>query len=61
MGSRIFYKGEEMSNWIKQEFEVVDKPDEGEQVQYAVLHILQLRKFGIDIEDVKFFMREKEE
>jgi len=50
-----------MSNWIKQEFEVVDKPDEGEQVQYAVLHILQLRKFGIDIEDVKFFMREKEE
>ncbi len=47
-----------MSDWIKQEYEISNKPDEGEPVQFAVLHILQLRKLGIDFDEVKFFMRE---
>ena len=38
-----------------------DNPEEGDDVQYAVLHVLQLQKFGIPIDEVKFFMREPEE
>lgn len=49
-----------MSDWIKKEYEISDRPDEGEAVQFAVLHILQLKKFGIDTDEVKFFMREVE-
>jgi len=44
--------------WRKEEFEISTSPEEGEGVQYAVLHILQLRKYGIPEEDVRFFMRE---
>ena len=47
--------------WERKEFEVNDNPKEGDDVQYAVLHALQLRKFGIPIDEVKFFMRELEE
>ena len=47
--------------WERKEFEVNDNPEEGDDVQYAVLHVLQLRKFGIPIDEVKFFMRELEE
>jgi len=50
-----------MSEWIKEEFEITEQPEEGELVQYAVLHILQLGRLNIPIEEVKFFMREKEE
>lgn len=49
-----------MSEWITKEFEITEKPEEGEQVQFAVLHILQLRRLNIPLEEVKFFMREKE-
>ena len=47
--------------WERKVFEVNDNPEEGDDVQYAVLHVLQLRKFGIPIDEVKFFMRELEE
>ena len=47
--------------WERKEFEVNDNPEEGDDVQYAVLHVLQLQKFGIPIHEVKFFMRELEE
>lgn len=49
-----------MNDWTEQKFEVKEKPKEGELVQYAVLHILQLQKLNISSEEVKFFMREKE-
>ena len=44
--------------WKKKEFEINEKPNEGEEVQYAVLYILQLRKLDIPFEEVKFYMRE---
>ena len=47
--------------WERKEFEVNDNPAEGDDVQYAVLHVLQLHKLSIPIEAVKFFMREPEE
>ena len=47
--------------WRRKEFEVNEEPAEEDDVQYAVLHVLQLRKFGIPIDEVKFFMREPEE
>jgi len=47
--------------WERKKFEVNDNPEEGDDVQYVVLHVLQLRKFGIPIDEVKFFMREAQE
>ena len=47
--------------WERKEFEVNDNPEEGDDVQYAVLRVLQLQKFGIPIDEVNFFMRELEE
>ncbi len=47
--------------WRKESFEITGKPEEGDGVQYAVLHVLQLRRFGIPEEVVKFFMREYSE
>mgnify|MGYP000002780829 CR=1 FL=1 len=47
--------------WRRKEFEVSENPAEGDDVQYAVLHILQLHKLSIPIEAVKFFMREPKE
>jgi len=47
--------------WKRKEFEVNDNPEEGDDVQYAVLHVLQLRKFSIPVDEVKFFMRESKE
>ena len=47
--------------WERKEFEVNENPADGDNVQYAVLHALQLRKFGIPIDEVKFFMREPKE
>ena len=48
------------NTWIKQEFEIKEQPEDGEKVQYAVLHILQLQKFNIPMDVVNFFMREVE-
>ena len=36
--------------WERKEFEVNDNPEEGDDVQYAVLHVLQLHRLGIPIE-----------
>jgi len=47
--------------WKRKEFEVNENPADGDDVQYAVLHVLQLHKLGIPIDEVKFFMRELEE
>ena len=47
--------------WERKEFEVNENPADGDNVQYAVLHVMQLHKLGIPIDEVKFFMRELEE
>lgn len=52
-------KEDKMDDWQSKEFEIKEKPNEGEGVQYAVLHILQLQKLDIPAEEIKFFMREK--
>jgi len=46
--------------WERKEFETNNNPKEGDYVQFAVLHVLQLERFGIPIEEVRFFMREIE-
>jgi len=46
------------ATWKVEEFEVCSKPKEGDDVQYAVIYILQLKNLDIPIEKVKFFMRE---
>jgi len=47
--------------WKRKEFEINESPNDGEEVKFAVLHVLQLHRLGIPIEEVKFFMREIEE
>jgi len=44
--------------WERKEFEVNENPADDDDVQYAVLHIIQLQKFGIPVDEVKFFIRE---
>jgi len=43
--------------WKRKEFEVNESPEDGDEVQFAVLHVLQLRRLGIPPEEVKFFAR----
>jgi len=53
--------------WERKEFEVNDNPEEGDDVQYAVLHVSELHRHGNRIEaevfinEVVFFMREPKE
>lgn len=49
-----------MTGWTKIEAETKDRPDDGEIVQFAVIHFLTLKRLGIPIDDVMFFMREIE-
>jgi len=36
-----------MNNWKKIKFEVKDRPEEGETIQYAVFSVFQLRRIEI--------------
>jgi len=49
--------------WETKEFEISESPEDSDEVQFAVLHVLQLHRLGIPASEVKFFMRlpEKEE
>jgi len=49
--------------WETKEFEINESPEDNDEVQFAVLHVLQLHRLGIPTSEVKFFMRlpEKEE
>ena len=49
--------------WETKEFEICESPEDNDEVQFAALHVLQLRRLGIPTSEVKFFMRlpEKEE